>query len=278
MTVRSNLWRQWSQPYYVVNMTIVLSWAFLRQVLPGAQRLRSEPGSWFATQEREVFMLVGFGLLSKVRRATSLHEYVYKITLYGKVALGLCLARSQSFGFLAFYLCLLSFLFVALPTPRFSGSEFVQDLDAARFVEKVLRRTDDKDDAPLWLVMFYADWCETCAHATPLFCSLAAQHSSKRRIFATVDVAANPTVARRFNIDTSYRTLQLPTFVLFYSGREKRRLPFFQDNKIVKTKFARHSLQSYFLLDQSVHKATLILHKVDQDHADKQAQAYVASK
>lgn len=274
-----DMWKQWCQPYYTVNFGVILSYALVRQLLPGAISLRTHSGAWFATQEREIFMLVGFGLLSKARRATSLHEYIYKISLYGKVAIGLCLARSQSYGALALYICLLSFLFAVLPIPRFAGSELVDSYDAARFAERVLRLPQKPDTQhPMWLVMFTASWCESCLHVTPLFCSLAAQHSSTRRKFVMIDVADNPTIARRFNIDTSYKTLQLPTFALFYAGREKLRLPYFQGNKIVKTRFTRDSLQSFFLLDRSYNDALFIINKADDHTARQNAQKFIDTK
>lgn len=263
------------QPYYVANVGVVASWAALRHCLPGAETLLKDEGTWFATREREIFMLVGLGLLAKARRASSTHEYIFKVCWYGKVAVGLCLARSN-LPALALYLCVLSLMFVALPNPTFAGQDRVHVLDAARFVETVLRPTDDK----IWLVAFTADWCESCAHAQPLFCSLAAEHASKRRGFAQVDVAANPTIARRFNVDLSYRTLQLPTYALFVGGREKRRLPYLDDkNVVVKTKFTRDSLQAYFLLDMSVKDARNIINDIDaKKAADKAAAAFVEAK
>lgn len=259
----------WLQPYYLVNAGVVASWAYLRLVVPGNELIRKDDGgTWFKTQEREIFLMVGFGLLAKVRRASSLHEYIYKITLYGKVAVALCLFRCGFFLGLALYACVLSFLFVALPTPKFSGSKYVETLNAAKFAERALRLSK----SPMCIVMFKASWCESCVHAEPLFCSLAAQYSSKKRIFCTVDVAENPTIARRFEIDTSYKTLQLPTFALFYRGREKLRLPYFDDKKtIVKTKFTRDSLESFLLLDKPYKEAVDAIDALDTERAVEKA-------
>ncbi|KAJ8609170.1 hypothetical protein CTAYLR_008411 [Chrysophaeum taylorii] len=272
------MWWWWCQAYYLVNIAILGSWAYLRTVVPGNIREVRE-GHWFQTQEREVFLLVGFGLLAKARRASSLHEYAYKIFLYGKVAIGLCLARCGNYALLALYAAVLAATFVFLPTPSFPGHQYVDTFDAARFAEHVLRIPNDQKSAPLWLVMFSADWCETCALAQPLFCSLAAEHTSRRRKFALIDVSKNPTIARRFNIDVSHKTLQLPTFALFFAGREKLRLPYFDEaNRVVKTKFARSALQSFFLLDTPVKDAVATIKRRDAQKAQANADTYVDAK
>ena len=259
-------WQQWTQPYYVVNTCVALSWCLLRFVVPGAELLQ-EPGSWFATKEREVFMLVGFGLLAKARRATSTHEYLFRIFLYAKIALGLLLVRSENFVALAFFGCLLSFLFVVLPTPTFAGADKVQDMTAIAFTETVLKKTDNKDD-PLYLVIFAADWCETCAHVSPLFCGLAQDFTSRRRVFVKMDIGIFPNVGRRFKVDASFATRQLPTFILFYQGHEYRRLPYFDNNhKVVKTKFTKDSLHAFLLLDKTPKDAIAYLKKTNSTNS-----------
>lgn len=254
-------WRQWVQAYYVVNFLVLMSWAPLRLFLPGSEILQSQ-GAWFATKEREVFMLVGFGLLAKARRASSMYEYCFRIFLYGKVAIFLCLVRAENFVAMGLFLCLLSFLFVALPTPTFAGAELVEHFDnPSLFTETVLRQSQNKDD-PIFIVMFTAEWCESCGHAMPLFCSLAAESTSRRRKFVAIDVGRFPNVGRRFKINLDFTTKQLPTFALFFQGSEYRRLPYFdQQDKVVKTKFSRESLHAFFLLNKPVKDAVIHLRR-----------------
>uniref|UniRef100_A0A6S8C4H8 Thioredoxin domain-containing protein n=1 Tax=Aureoumbra lagunensis TaxID=44058 RepID=A0A6S8C4H8_9STRA len=262
---RRTFFEQWTQCYYLSNASVLLSWIILRSFIPGREFL-DEQGTWFASKEREVYMLVGFGLLTKARRASSTHEYLFRIFLYGKIAILLCLFRSGSLATTGLYLCILSFLYVVVPIPKFAGDELVIKLDTARFTETVLRtpHPDDKS-APIYIVALVADWCESCTHIAPIFCSLAAQYTSRRRKFIAVDVGHNPNVARRFQINTTFTTKQLPTFILFFHGQEKRRLPYFGDDlKIVKTKFTRDSLESFLLLNKPVKEAVFHLRQIDE--------------
>lgn len=245
----SGLLEQWAQPYYVVNGAVLASWLVLRLVLPGASRL-TETGSFMGTKEFEILGLCGFATLGKVRRASSTHEFATKVFLYGKVCMGLLLYRT-SWVALGAYLCVLAVLFVRLPPPTFAGEECIVEVDSQRLRNEILApfRGPDKS-TPLWVVMLTAEWCETCTLAMPLYCSLAAEHSSTRRKFARVDVARHYDVAQLLGVDVSHRTRQLPTFLLVHDGNERRRLPFVQDGKVVKTRFTRESLGKYFALDR----------------------------
>ena len=80
------------QPYYVANGLVCVAWLPLRYVLPETWRV-CEPGSgsFLMTREKEVFALIGFAVMGKLRRATSSHEFLSKVFLYGKTAMGLLL-------------------------------------------------------------------------------------------------------------------------------------------------------------------------------------------
>jgi len=183
---------QFAQPYYVLNGALVVSWAVLRSILPGAAAIKKETsGSWFSTRETEIVMLVGFALLSKAKRSSSSHEFASKVFMFGKTAVLLCLWYSSWVAFGA-YAALMALVFTVVPTPSFAGTEHVEDMTTAAFEARVLRDGAQDKAGIVWVVMFGADWCEPCTNALPLFASLAQQFKSRRRQFARVHVDKHP--------------------------------------------------------------------------------------
>lgn len=262
----------YAQPYYVLNGIVCASWLLWRSVLPGAEWVIEEgSGSVFATREKEVCMLVGFALMSKVRRASSTHEFLAKCFLYGKVGLA-CLCYSASVASVALCGAVYAALFALVPVPRFAGAEHVEVLDGDSFARTAARRGDPDKYAPVTVVLLTASWHDGCTAVEPLFCSLAAQYASSRRKFAKIDVAAHAHVAKRYGVDLGVRSKQLPTFALFYAGDLQRRLPYFDESKpdaVVATRYTRASLESFFLLKTQPKDVVAKLKKIkrDQDRA-----------
>ena len=148
--------------------------------------------------------------------------------------------------------CLVAALLVTPPPPPTSDS--IEPLTHASFKNRVLRPQLPADKKKLWVVFFYADWCEKCPRLQPLFVELAGKFSHARRQFASVDVARHEEVAREMGIDVSGFTKQLPTMAVFYNGLELRRMPAALPNKPGKfagTSFEREGVLSHFWLDQS---------------------------
>ena len=266
------------QPYYVANGLVCVAWLPLRYVLPETWRV-CEPGSgsFLMTREKEVFALIGFAVMGKLRRATSSHEFLSKVFLYGKTALGLLLFMTFWPGLAVAFAAFMTLALV--PAPVFPGADKVEILDGDAFARRCCRPPPEEDRmAPVFVVAFVASWCDACTHADPLFCSLAAEHASVRRKFVSVDVATFAHLAKRFDIDVSVRTRQLPTFALFYGGKLQRRLPYFDRAKlpdkkvVVKTRFTRESLAKYFLLDLAVKDAVAKLKKIDEHRGEDAAE------
>lgn len=263
----------YAQPYYVLNGAVVASWALWRAVLPGADFVTADgSGSVFATREKEVVMLVGFALLSKVRRASSTHEFLAKCFLYGKLGL-VCLLYGANYAAVAVALAAYAAMFALVATPRFAGADAVAVLDGDGFARTCARKGDPADKtAPVTLVLFTAGWHDGCTAVEPLFCSLAAQYASSRRKFAKVDVATFAHVAKRYDIDLGVRSAQLPTFALFYGGDLQRRLPYFDKDrpeKVVRTRFTRASLAHFFLLTTAPKDVVAKLKKINRDKDPK---------
>lgn len=198
--------------------------------------------------------------------------------LYGKIALA-CLLYHSNVAALALALSVYAGLFTLVSTPRFAGAEAVEVLDADTFAARCTKKPGVGGPdrmAPVTIVAFTASWADSCSHAEPLFCSLAAQYSSDRRKFATIDVATFSHIARRFDIDLGVRSKQLPTFALFYGGELQRRLPYFNKDKpgeVVRTRFTRASLAQYFMMGIPPKDCVARLKKINKDKAELAAKA-----
>jgi thioredoxin len=67
------------------------------------------------------------------------------------------------------------------------------------------------------LVDFWATWCGPCKMVAPVLEEIAAEHSDKLTV-AKLDVDANPTIAR------DYQVLSIPTLMVFKGGEKVKEI------------------------------------------------------
>ncbi|TDH71615.1 hypothetical protein CCR75_001747 [Bremia lactucae] len=142
-------------------------------------------------------------------------------------------------------------LFATLGQPRYNGASKIIDLSPA-LVEKLIKKatTSSKKKVPhSWLVIFYANWSDSCVEHEPMLADLSLSFTSKTLQFGRVDVVKWPDLAVEHRINVSMSSWQLPTLILFQHGKEVGRLPSIDgNNKVTKTVLDRARLLMAFQL------------------------------
>ena len=87
----------------------------------------------------------------------------------------------------------------------------VEVLDAAKF------ESDVRGQKGVWLVDFWADWCQPCHRMTPVLNELAKDYEHSVR-FAKVNVDEQTDLAKEFNIQS------IPQLIAFVDGLEVGRI------------------------------------------------------
>lgn len=131
-------------------------------------------------------------------------------------------------------------------------------MNAVTFDERV-RSPDKKSDdyGKMWIVIFHADWCPKATSLYPLFAKLSCREMDpSQRCWGKVDLEQFPQLGKHLSIDMDpLTTKQLPSVIVFYKGKEQRRLPLFTSNgTVVDCAFSEQTLVKVMELDLSVNE------------------------
>lgn len=101
----------------------------------------------------------------------------------------------------------------------------------------------ERDKKSTWVIGFYAAWSPACISFAPLFAQISSEYALTNLKFGKLDASRYPEIAKKYNIDTSTWSKQLPTVILFQEGKEKSRLPYFDaKNRVVKYFFQKENM------------------------------------
>jgi hypothetical protein len=119
-------------------------------------------------------------------------------------------------------------MFMLLVPPSYQGKSNI------RVMENSLQ---DIEDNASHLILCHSSWSDDCCYFEPVVCQLSVQYSSNMLHFHSLDLSKNAELATELEIDTTSRSKQLPSLILFYRGMQVRRYPPFEDDgKVIKTK------------------------------------------
>lgn len=154
-----------------------------------------------------------------------------------------------------------------LPQPTYSGPDKVIYFGGIKDLEEELSR----DTKVTWLITFYAVWNPTCASFAPIFAKISSDYHLDNFKFGKIDVGRYPEAAKKFHIDDSSFSKQLPTIILFQEGKEVMRRPIPDTKgKYVKFLFSDENVRRVFGLNICYEqcKNKLQSTKISKKHTD----------
>lgn len=250
-------------PFYIVHALVVAAYFPARGFLVGrGYTFFSEEGhmttDWLS-REQEIWTVAFIFYFMKSRKVATIQQLAELTILYSKFAATASLALA-SYGAGVAYVLLLAAAFVGVRQSRFRGDDRIEDLNAVTFAQRV--RDPKKHGGPhpedyktMWVVVFHADWCPKATSLYPLFAKLSVKEvDPERRKWARLDLEQFPQFAKEFSIDLDpLTTKQLPTVIVFYKGKEERRLPLFTSSgQVVDCAFSEQTLTKVLELKLTV--------------------------
>eukprot|EP00112_Aurelia_sp_Birch-Aquarium-sp1_P025378 Seg841.2 transcript_id=Seg841.2/GoldUCD/mRNA.D3Y31 product="Thioredoxin-related transmembrane protein 2" protein_id=Seg841.2/GoldUCD/D3Y31 len=209
-------------PYFILNVLSSVAYITTKYVKWTCERLyASDESCELDWRDQEILMFLCLFIVIKNRKwkPSQWTEYISNVFMLSKCANLLMFMRKNTMIGIAYAIfCLVLFLIV--PEPRYSGPEEVKYFRGQALEEELATNKNT-----VYLVEFFASWSSPCSHFAPVFADVSMSFSDEYLKFGKLDIGRYPVVAERFKIDTSVRTKQLPTLILFVNGEEKIRKP-----------------------------------------------------
>jgi thiol-disulfide isomerase/thioredoxin len=205
--------------HYLVNILLACNYFLLKNV-PYACELIFESCE-IEWREMEILILLFVFVAVKTRKAATWLQFVNTLCLFSKAANVILYWREGPIHVFVFVmLCFLHFVF--LPQPAYKGPENIQYLRGCHLDNEIQR-----DSRITWLVCFYVPWSPPCSDFEPVFAEISNKFAGLSNFkFAKYNANLFPEVAKKYNINTSPLSKQLPTLILFRNSAEVKRRPF----------------------------------------------------
>lgn len=237
------------KPYYLVNIILSLSYIVAKKFpfLCGILFPNSHPQCELDSRESEILFFLVIVVMIRTKKAGSVTmiNYLTSSFIYNKVAnLILWFYADVRMGIVFSILCVL--LGLTLPEPTYSGPEKVTYFRTAAGLSEELER----DRRVSWLIVFYAAWNPACVNFAPIFAQISAEYALDNMKFGKIDVGRYPDAAKKFHVNDSSMSRQLPTLILFKDGKEVTRRPAADNRgKLVKFFFSADNVKVSFDLN-----------------------------
>ncbi|KAJ8015589.1 hypothetical protein DPEC_G00027680 [Dallia pectoralis] len=173
----------------------------------------------FDWREVEILMFLSAIVMMKNRRAITLEQHAGNLFMFSKVANVILFFRLDiRLGIL--YFALITAFVMTCKQPLYMGPEYIK-----YFSDKTIDEELNQDSRVTWIVEFYANWSSECQSFASVFADLSLKYNCTGLRFGKIDAGRYDEVAKRYKISTSPLARQLPSLVLFQSGREVMRRP-----------------------------------------------------
>uniref|UniRef100_A0AAZ3RY80 Thioredoxin domain-containing protein n=1 Tax=Oncorhynchus tshawytscha TaxID=74940 RepID=A0AAZ3RY80_ONCTS len=222
------------KPYYILSTLMSTAFLILRKCPGLCENLNTEREDRnpcdFDLREVDIIMFIGAIVMMKNRRDITIEQHAGNLFMFSKVANIILFFRLDiRLGFLYFLLCIGSCC-TPCSDKTMHASEF------------------NHDTRVTWIVEFYANWAECQSFADLCLTYLLPPSLSP---LVCMDAGRYGEVAQRYKVSTSSLAKQLPSLVLFQSGREVMRHPMV-DNKFraVSWTFSEENMIRVFNLNK----------------------------
>jgi thiol-disulfide isomerase/thioredoxin len=217
-------------PHFVTNILLGVIFYILKTCPPVCELLFDD--CQLEMREWELLTFLGCVIVMKNRKSPSYTMYLETACMFAKMlSTFLFLRQSPLYGSLYIIACLLHLVF--LPEPVYKGPDYVTFFRGPNLEHEI-----ERDKRINWLIEFYTPWAPTCVSFSSAFSELSAKYNLDNLKFGKIDVGRFPEVSKKFQIDTSAWSKQLPTVILFQGGKETRRRPMIDSKgKVVGLKF-----------------------------------------
>lgn len=216
--------KEWCSPHYVLNFVACLLYVVSKTVEPICYALyepNAEGECQLDWRDTEVLMFLCLVVVLKNRRWKPLTsvEYVSNLVLFGKCANALLFFR-QDLRWGTIYLLLCLILFIVFPEPIYAGPEKITFFRGQALDEQLLHHPEKT-----WIVEFYVNWTAPCTRLAATFAKLSLEYDSELLKFGKLDVNKYEKIAKKYKVDVSVTSKNLPTIIVFQNGIEKMRRP-----------------------------------------------------
>lgn len=220
---------RFSHPHYILNLLLSVVFFGLKTISPVCDYLFED--CQLELREWELLTFLGCIIVMKNRKQPSLIAYLGTACMFSKMLSAVLFARQNPIYAVVYVLaCFLHLAF--LPEPAYRGPEHVTYFRGPNLEDEIQR-----DKRVTWLIEFYAAWSPQCAQFAPAFSEMSSKYTLDNLKFGKIDITRYPDVAKKFLVDTSSWSRQLPTLVQFQNGKEQRRRPVVDSKGRVLAKF-----------------------------------------
>eukprot|EP01017_Pseudomicrothorax_dubius_P027919 TRINITY_DN3273_c0_g2_i2.p1 TRINITY_DN3273_c0_g2~~TRINITY_DN3273_c0_g2_i2.p1 ORF type:complete len:274 (-),score=59.32 TRINITY_DN3273_c0_g2_i2:95-916(-) len=257
--------RRFLKGYYIVNAILLIVYPVSRVAW-----IRMTPGLSAAdtmgyTRETNFLGILAMIAAIKFYKSATAEQFFMEIFFYGKVFIfGLYIFVDPKISIIYLFASIVIWLFFKLP--KYDGpTRMVRIQNEEEFNKLISKETrvGNKVASPselpyekmskMWFVELYVDWADTCQYTKSIWAEFSNKYTTERFGFATVNLQKIPEIAKRFQINTSGLSRQLPTLILFEEGKEYIRFPPIEEKtgKIGRVlKYDKKQLAKYFDLEK----------------------------
>eukprot|EP00049_Salpingoeca_infusionum_P009821 m.167135 g.167135 ORF g.167135 m.167135 type:complete len:267 (+) comp14452_c0_seq1:97-897(+) len=215
--------QQYLQAYHVFNLLAIL-WFPLCRMIPGLRALVfPKHKSVFTHDDLKVLLMLGIWLSLKARRIGSIDQFISHAFLACKLALFMILFQDGAVALNIAFCVVCGVLFLLFPAPAVATKHPIVTVNSGRLDNFLCKKSADK---PIYTVLkLYTTWAHTCTLLARDYAAVANHYANANLVFLKSDIGLHEDLAKRFEIDVSAKSIQLPTFILFRNGEEVARLP-----------------------------------------------------